>query len=308
MFIKNKANTDGGGMYNYLSGYVLPSPDALCVTNCVFLENIANGQGGGIYNYGYGYSNVKPQIANCIVWGNTASGDPQIGDSVSGDIIVTYSDVDMGETNPPWGGVGSTNINAEPLFVDAYGHPAGPDGIFRTSDDRLALQPTSPCIDFGVAGTFVPTTDILGKGRFDVPGIGSSVVDMGAYEYNPNIRLLTISSSAYGSVFKPGEGSFLYPVGTRVEIYAIPDRSNYRFEEWTGTAVDAGDVEDEFLAGSIVNMDDDYTLMANFSEEFYVSPPSLYITLPPDSTTEEILTIKNYSGSSVNYTITFDED
>ncbi len=140
----------------------------LAIVNCTFSRN-TGGSGGGLRASNGG------SLWNCIFWENVAlgkSGTAQI-DDVDGTVVVNFSDVEGG-----WSGAGSSNIDADPLFVD-------PDnGDYR-------LSPGSPCIDAG-DNTAVPQgfeTDLDGNPRFlDVPetpdtGSGAApIVDMGAYE------------------------------------------------------------------------------------------------------------------------------
>jgi hypothetical protein len=79
---------------------------------------------------------------------------------------------------------------------------------------------------------------------------------------------LTISSTDGGSVTTPGEGAFVYDIGTEVDVVATPD-ANYHFVGWTGTAVDAGKVADPGSASTTVTADGDYTLIANFEIDKY---------------------------------------
>ncbi len=186
IFIDNTA-TDGGGMRNRNSSPV--------VVNCLFIDNFA-GWGAGMDN---GTSNPiivnctfvgndaiidggamrsfssNPMVINCVVWGNIGGGS-QIADEIAGSTTVRYSDVEGGFP-------GSSNIDADPLFVDA-------------DNDDFRLLPGSPCIDAGL-NTAVPidiTTDLDGNRRFvddadtldcqQAPGTCGDppVVDMGAYE------------------------------------------------------------------------------------------------------------------------------
>ncbi len=181
IFIDNTA-TNGGGMRNRDS-----SP---LVINCLFIDNFA-GWGGGMEN---GNSNPiiinctffgndaiiaggairsfssLAAVSNCVVWGNIGGGR-QIAEDIAGSTTVRYSNVEGGFQ-------GSTNIDADPLFVDP-------------SNDDFRLSPGSPCIDAG-DNTDVPkgtTTDLDGNSRFvdDPDTIDSGngdppVVDMGAYE------------------------------------------------------------------------------------------------------------------------------
>jgi len=54
---------------------------------------------------------------------------------------------------------------------------------------------------------------------------------------------ISISSTIGGTVTDPGEGVFRYPVGTRVNLVAEPDRG-YRFACWTTNADTIADVYD----------------------------------------------------------------
>jgi hypothetical protein len=90
---------------------------------------------------------------------------------------------------------------------------------------------------------------------------------------NPGIHLefdecedghtLTISSTAGGSVVEPGEGFRTYDSMEAVTLAATPSWG-YRFQNWTGTAVTAGKVDNPNNANATVIVDEDYTLEANF--------------------------------------------
>jgi hypothetical protein len=72
---------------------------------------------------------------------------------------------------------------------------------------------------------------------------------------------LTISSTEGGSVPIPGEGIFWYNDGQAVVLSARPD-PGYRFVNWTGS-VNA--INDPYQATTIINMELDYTITANFA-------------------------------------------
>ena len=83
--------------------------------------------------------------------------------------------------------MGTGNIDADPLFVDAD----GVDNIVGTADDNLRLSTGSPSID-AADGDVAPTLDKDGNSRVDDPaiantGVGATVdyADMGAYEFQP---------------------------------------------------------------------------------------------------------------------------
>jgi hypothetical protein len=74
---------------------------------------------------------------------------------------------------------------------------------------------------------------------------------------------LTISSTEGGSVPIPGEGVFWYSDGQAVVLSALPD-PGYQFVNWTGR-VDA--INDIYQPTTIINMELDYTIAANFAPE-----------------------------------------
>ncbi len=121
-------------------------------------------------------------MINCILW----DGGDEIWRSGGPTIDITHSNVHGG-----WSGSG--NIDADPLFVD-------PDN----GDYRLSAG--SPCIDAG-DNTAVPEgirRDLDGNPRF-VNGTTSfqlasgPIVDMGAYEYQPDSSIESLLRVIYGS-------------------------------------------------------------------------------------------------------------
>jgi uncharacterized protein YkwD len=71
---------------------------------------------------------------------------------------------------------------------------------------------------------------------------------------------LTIASTAGGSVTLPGEGTFAYDAGTVVSLAATPV-TGYQFVNWTG---DVSSIADVNAASTIITMNDDYSITANF--------------------------------------------
>lgn len=189
IFDGNTSSASGGVMYNNGSNNSGPS----IFTNCVFYNNSASTTGGAIYNFASSpsFTNVTfynnnatnngrvmqsrtvfpyfdpaaPVILNSILWDEFSSSSADL--IVNEDQAVTtatYSDVLGGFT-----GVG--NINIDPLFINTA-NVIGPDNIWITADDGLALQPCSLCI---AAGNTVgaPATDILGNIRPTPPSMGA---------------------------------------------------------------------------------------------------------------------------------------
>ena len=92
---------------------------------------------------------------------------------------------------------------------------------------------------------------------------------------NPGIHLeydecedghtLTLSSTVGGSVVEPGEGFRSYDSIQAVTLAATPSWG-YSFQNWTGTAVTAGKVDNPNNANATVTVDGDYGLLASFLE------------------------------------------
>ena len=128
-------------------------------------------------------------------------------------------------------------------------------------------------------------TDIVqvaaGCGGFDAHTVGleadGTVVAVGDNEYGQcavggwnlvlavpqSQRVLTISSTAGGSVTTPGEGTFTHDEGTVVDLVAEPGE-HYRFVNWTG---DVGTITDGNAAQTAITMEDYYAITANFELE-----------------------------------------
>ena len=76
---------------------------------------------------------------------------------------------------------------------------------------------------------------------------------------------LTISSTEGGSVTNPGEGSYTYDAGTKVNLVAVADEG-YRFASWTGDVSTVADGEDPTTT---ITMNSDYSITATFAVEQY---------------------------------------
>ncbi len=162
-------NTAVGGPDEEGGGIYCSTGSTATITNCTITGNAA-GDGGGIY---FRFTSGRVTLTNCILWANVPD---QISD-VNDHSIVTFSNVQGG-----W--PGTSNIDADPLFVDPVG------GDYHISGG-------SPCID-AADNTAVPkgiVTDLDGNPRFvddpaspdcwQAPGMCGDppVVDMGAYEF-----------------------------------------------------------------------------------------------------------------------------
>ncbi len=202
-FSGNLAFLDGGAV-NLSNGSGV-------LTNCTFYRNIAEGAlgGGALAVLG-----VRAELANCILWDQTAAGGSVIAlqgtDERNAVLIVSYSDVKGGADGIVKKGVASVTWGAKNLDRDPrFQNPAGADGVVGTEDDSLRLVAGSPCIDAGnntavpadaddldldldraerialdAAGLarFVDDTGTANTGLADLPAY-PRIVDLGAFEF-----------------------------------------------------------------------------------------------------------------------------
>ncbi|MFG0252041.1 MAG: right-handed parallel beta-helix repeat-containing protein, partial [Phycisphaerales bacterium JB038] len=183
--LDNKAGNSGGGVYLYdnyaaVSNCILADNSAgaggafYCwrgeplITNCTIVRNNASSSGGA-----FAILDCYGSVSNCIIQQNT----PQSIDPMDYNTFnVDYCDIDGG-----WIGYG--NLDTHPRFA---------------FDDDFHLLPDSPCID---SATNEPTGGLpLDDLDFNLRAIdgdadGDAVVDMGAYEYNPQQPSIAIDRS-----------------------------------------------------------------------------------------------------------------
>ena len=171
---------DGYGGYNYRYSVV-------AFINSTFTNNTVVDVGGGIYA---NHSSSTNTLNNCILYGNADTAGGNYSESAQiygGNNTVQYSCIQGLSAY-----IGNGNIGDDPLFAD----PLGEDWIGGTPDDNLRLTSGSPCVDAGsnalAAGL---TTDLDGLPRFvdnpDTTDTGEGappIVDMGAYEYEPECK------------------------------------------------------------------------------------------------------------------------
>jgi hypothetical protein len=156
--------------------------------NCTFYGNTAN-TGAAIH----AENSSSVTLINCIFWGNSASQGHEIAIEDNSTVTVSYSDIQGGQSEVfvdltstlNW--VSGTNINSNPLFVDAAG-------------EDFHLQYGSLCIDAATASDpDLPATDYEGDSR--VVGFAP---DMGADEF---MLLIDIKPGSYpNSINPPSEG------------------------------------------------------------------------------------------------------
>ena len=102
--------------------------------------------------------------------------------------------------------LGTTSVtlpSADPLFLNA-GNPVGADGIWKTADDGLRLQASSPAVDLGLSmylpvDTYDLDTDNNKTEQLPVDLAGSAriqraALDLGAYEEGENFLPIVIAN------------------------------------------------------------------------------------------------------------------
>jgi predicted outer membrane repeat protein len=173
LFVNNSAG-QGGGVY-----YLVPSGgNGPTLVNNTFLNNKATngGQGSAIYANDY---DLPSHLYNNIIDGvNNQSGAVYCGNENSTTPPVFFNNDVFASGGSTYGGICGDqtglngNISADPLFV---------------SNKNLRLQATSPAIDAGDNSTpDLPKKDLASKPRIvDGNGDGNAVIDMGAYEFQP---------------------------------------------------------------------------------------------------------------------------
>jgi hypothetical protein len=143
------------------------------VTNCTISGNRA-AHGGGIALLSFGYISIcAMDVANTILYGNSAGSGAQVGIMIGfADMTISYCDVQGGEA-----GIGGTvtwgagNIDADPQFAVPVDPAAAP-----TTAGNLRLLVGSPAIDAGDDAANPLDTDLAGLPR----RLGT--IDLGAYE------------------------------------------------------------------------------------------------------------------------------
>jgi len=201
IFSGNSARSSGGAMQLSFRG----SPT---LVNCIFSGNLAEGLEGGGVMYINDMCTVK--LTNCTLAMNSArtgnafvcdheppddpshiyitnsilhNGGGEISIYDNSTVTISYSNIQGG-----WPDANNTNIDADPLFVDAN----NPDPNLQS----FRLQPDSPCIDAGDSTILLAVPiyfDLDDKDRYvdidfvDDTGYGPlEFLDIGAYEFNCN--------------------------------------------------------------------------------------------------------------------------
>ena len=163
--------------------------------NCTFVNNDADAIGGAVRR---SHSTADAVIDSCVAWGNLPLAS-QIAINGAGLNLVNYSLVEGG-----YGGFGTGNIDADPMFVNA-------------ASGDYSLMAGSPAIDAGSSTRYVggPLSDLAGNNRGqddpDTADTGEVVIglaiDIGAYEFTPNVVSSCPADQNFDGMLSPADFS-----------------------------------------------------------------------------------------------------
>ncbi len=169
LFLKNSTISGNEALGGRGGGARLQGNTTVEVKYSTIANNTSSDDGGGIYN-----SATTCRISDTIMAGNT--GNATLYQDLRGSTLCDVSDsliagAKYSQFNNDGGNILNINPGLQPL--------ANNGGPTQTH----ALLESSPAVDAGTAGTFVPDTDQRGEGFPRVVGGG---LDMGAFELRPD--------------------------------------------------------------------------------------------------------------------------
>ncbi|MFO8233069.1 MAG: LamG-like jellyroll fold domain-containing protein, partial [Longimonas sp.] len=212
VFTGNTAVQQGGAIFNNARNGGTSSPQ---ITSSTFTGNAASFDGGAIYNDGSDGGTSSPQVTNTILWGNDAfiMGDEIYNDAATLTLAHTLIEgglAGISENNGSSTTDGGSNLDADPLFVDAN-TPAGEDGIPGTADDGLRFELGSPVLNAG-DNSAIPagiTTDLIGEDRIQGGTVSLGAYERGNFTEGP-LFFVNGSASGDGSSFANGLSDLQY--------------------------------------------------------------------------------------------------
>jgi len=304
-FTRNKAERYGGALW--LENFDISTT----VVNSTFYANDANDEGGGIW-----LCNDGATITNCVFWGNTddyGSHDEYDQIYIYGeDPNISYSCIqdEADDEDIPFPGTGPGRTDDEPKFIDVN-DPNGEDDIFGTLDDGLYLESDSNCIDAGnpdTNSTDVGYSDITGYDRFvDGDSNGTEIIDIGAYEYNPNpVKFDRVPWTVALAINNSGliVGSSKNSNGIAHAFINIPSQGNEPYP-WVCTLTDLHP-EGDSNVGAAYDISDSNWIVGSVGEKAFVMHypndmnmrvlPSLFSETEPESVACSIIEGLNGDG------------
>ena len=184
LFTGNQAQNNGKGGAVQASLYA----SEFTMTNCTLADNSASGasgSGGGVYVEDASAFGGSAEVVNSICWDNSATTNPEIA-VASGTLTVNHSDIEGG-----WSGSGGNNKNINPNFDSNYRLQCGSACVNAGQDSSVSTDALDVNED-GVTGEDAPDLDLLTR--------IVTVVDMGAYEKQPEFCIADISNNGVVNV------------------------------------------------------------------------------------------------------------
>lgn len=181
------------------------------------------------------------------------------GTGVTGTVpLVTYevsaSNIGYFEATISW----KTNDNAtSQVFYDTVSHEQPGEYSYSRGGGPTLLTEHS----FRLTGLSTGMTYYY-RVRSEIPGTDLVAVSDEHTFTTPTAYELTITSTAGGMVIEPGKGVFTRGAGATVYLIAEPEWG-YQFVNWTG---DVDTIADVNAGTTIITMDGDYSITANFEE------------------------------------------
>ena len=220
----NTATTKGGGIYLYntdkpvLRGCVINNNTAVLgggiyargkctMTNCDIVMNQATESYGGVFN-----ENRYSTYTSCILWGNEANGNASQN---YGQCKFEYCAVQGGIDGDGNIDIPAENDGFEPGVFVRFASPAEGVGVEYTDAD-WSIEPRSICLNAGKPGSPGFSFDMAGN-----PRIQHERVEIGAYEHNASLTLLTEELPEGGSYLFNGQ--MLTELGYYTTVYPMPD-------------------------------------------------------------------------------------
>jgi hypothetical protein len=146
-------------------------------------------------------------------------------------------------------------------IAGGYGHTVGvkADGTVVTvghnDDGQCNTYGWTDAV--GVAAGNYHTLGLRADGTVLAAGLE---VELAKWNLGNATLYLVASSTIGGEVTGPGEGTFLYYPGRRLNLTAKPE-NGYRFVSWTG---DVDTIDNVNAAQTAITMNDEYSITANF--------------------------------------------
>lgn len=201
LFYGNTGNV-GAGITKGLDG-------DLYITNCTITENHASNQWGGGVFFSEGHGNNY--IRNSIIYNNTSvyTYAPELWTFQPISFKNTLIRTSGGSSN--WDGGAFNNFDIADLSTDLGGNLDVNPLFVNAASENYELQELSPVINAGsnafynaggIPDLSIRTTDLAGNMR-----IQQSIIDMGAYEFEPNLSTNPVDSVNGISIYpNPSEG------------------------------------------------------------------------------------------------------